>query len=328
MGDDAPRLSIVVPAYNEAENLRPLHAALHAVLEPLGQTYEIIFVDDGSADETPERLRQLALEDARLVVVTLRRNFGQTAALAAGIDQARGELLVTLDADMQNDPSDIPRLLTSIDEGYDLVTGWRRHRRDPYLTRVLPSAVANRIVSRITGVKIHDFGCTLRIYRTELLRDVKLYGEMHRLLPALLEPLGASIHEMEVMHRPRLHGKSKYGLTRTLKVLLDLMTIKFMGTYSTKPIYLFGTIGLFCLLSCFGVGLFVIYNKVVNHVYMIQSPLLHLTVFLGILGVQFLMLGLIAEVLMRTYYESQRKPTYHVRRVLRGGHAQTAKTHA
>lgn len=316
MKEDSVDLSVVVPFYNECENVAPLYERLRDALDPLGRRYELIFVDDGSNDGTLDRLRALAQQVPAITVVALRRNFGQTAALAAGIDAARGDLLVTLDADLQNDPADIPRLIQVMEEQEcDLVTGWRRDRKDPFLTRILPSQLANAIIARTTRTPIHDFGCTLRCYRTSMLREVHLYGELHRLLPALLSNLGARIRELVVQHHPRVWGHSKYGLTRTLKVLLDLMTLWFMGNYATKPVYLFGAMGLSCLIGGVVSGLVMVYEKIYHGLYMIHTPLLHLTAFLFILGVQFLMIGLLADMLMRTYYESQNKKIYLVRKV-------------
>ncbi|MHB2017550.1 MAG: glycosyltransferase family 2 protein [Candidatus Xenobia bacterium] len=315
-------LSVVIPLYNEVGNVAPLYERLKSSLARVGRPYELIFVDDGSTDGTVKALK--AIEDEAVTVIALRRNFGQTAALAAGIDVARGEVLVTLDADLQNDPDDIPGMLERLDEGFDLVTGWRRHRKDPFLTRILPSQLANLVISRSTRTPIHDFGCTLRAYRTSLLKEVHLYGELHRLLPALLSHLGARICEVEVQHHPRTWGRSKYGLARTLKVLLDLMTIWFMGNYGTKPVYLFGAMGLLCMLLGTLAGVIMVYLKIEYAISMIITPLPTLAAFLWMLGVQLLMIGLLADMLMRTYYESQNKRIYHIREIHPGSHDPSA----
>ncbi len=306
-------LSLVVPVYNEEDNILPLYHRVVEALDPHGLAFEIILVDDGSQDRSLARLRELVELDVRVVVVELRRNFGQTAAMAAGIDEAKGEYVVTIDADLQNDPGDIPLLLERAREGFDIVSGWRKDRKDDFVSRTLPSQIANRVISSVTGTHLHDYGCTLKVYRRDALKGLNLYGEMHRFLPALVARHGAKIDEIPVRHHPRLHGVSKYGIGRTFKVILDLFTVKFLAGYSTKPIYVFGGFGLLL----FGAGLLVtavmIYAKFVHGVSMILTPLPNLSAMLVILGVQSVMMGLVAELVIRTYHESQNKKIYSVR---------------
>lgn len=310
-------LSLVVPVYNEEDNIIPLYERVVEALEPLGLSFELILVDDGSSDRSLDRLRELVDRDARVLVLELRRNFGQTAAMAAGIDEARGEFVVTLDADLQNDPNDIPRMLERAREGFDIVSGWRRDRKDDFVSRTLPSKLANGLISRITGTRLHDYGCTLKVYRREALKGLNLYGEMHRFLPALVARHGAKIDELAVTHHPRLHGVSKYGIGRTFKVLLDLVTVKFLTSYSTKPIYVFGGFGLLLLGMGFAAAAVMIYAKLVHGVSMILTPLPGLSAMLVILGVQSTLLGLLAELVIRTYHESQNKKIYTVRQTFR-----------
>jgi len=311
-----PRLSVVVLVYNEAESIAPLHEELIGVLDSMDVTYEVVYVDDGSRDGSTERLAQLTLNNPHIRVVSFRRNFGQTAAVQAGIDNARGEILVFLDGDMQNDPHDVPRLLQSMDAGYDVVSGWRKNRQDE-ASRVLPSRIANWIIARVTGVPLHDFGCTLKAYRREVIRDVKLYGEMHRFIPVYASWVGARIVELPVNHRARAFGQSKYSLSRTSRVLLDLMTVKLLGSYSTKPIYFFGFAAFALWALAFVFAAIVIIQKVLPpYPFAHNNPLLLLAVFLGIVGVQFILMGLLAELSIRTYHESQGKTTYVVREVI------------
>jgi glycosyltransferase involved in cell wall biosynthesis len=309
-------ISVVIPVFCEEKNIFTLFVELKRVLEGLNEGYEIIFVDDGSWDGSFDVLEKLARDEKMVRVIRLRRNFGQTAALAAGFDMAQGDVIIPMDADLQNDPRDIPRLLAKIKEGYDVVSGWRRRRKDTYLVRRLPSHLANRLISWITGVNLHDYGCTLKAYRKEVLDGIKLYGEMHRFLPALCAWQGAKVGEIEVSHRPRIHGRSKYGIFRTFKVLLDLITVKFLGSFSTKPSYVFGGIGLFLFLGGVVSGTTIIIQKVFYSRSMIQSPLLHLTVMLITLSVLFILNGLLAELSIRTYHESQNKPIYLIRQTL------------
>jgi len=310
-------LSVVLPIFNEAENLEELLGAITAVLQGSGRRYEIVAVDDGSSDGSYELLLRLRRTVPHLRVVRLRRNFGQTAALAAGFDFAHGEVVVTLDADLQNDPQDIPAMLQALDdEEADLVAGWRWSRQDPLLTRRLPSWIANWIISRVTGVHLHDYGCTLRVYRREVVKSVRLYGELHRFIPALAADLGAKVVERRVRHRPRLRGTSKYGLSRTIRVLLDLLTVTFLRAYSTRPIQVFGLFGL--IAAAVG-GIWTAYlgfERLVLHRPLANRPILLLTILLTVIGVQFVSLGLLGEMLARTYHESQAKPIYCVRDVV------------
>lgn len=309
------KLSVIIPIFNEVENVDEMHAALQAALT--AYDYELILIDDGSTDGTGARLEALAARDPRhTCVVEFRRNFGQTAAIAAGIDYATGDVIVLIDADLQEDPADIPMMVNKIQEGYDVVSGWRKDRKDSFLTRTLPSRMANALISRVTGVRLHDYGCTLKAYRREVLQGFRLYGEMHRFIPAYAGGVGARIVEVPVTHRPRLRGKAKYGLERTFKVILDLFTVKFLISYANKPIYLFGGMGfLLGLASVLLLGVLAV-RRVLYDEHLVRSPLLLLVVMLFILGMQSIMLGLLAELLARTYHESQAKLTYTIRRVL------------
>jgi glycosyltransferase involved in cell wall biosynthesis len=306
-------LSIVVPVYNEQENVEAVYTAISSALHSLGCSYEIIMVDDGSSDRSFAKLTQLASSDAQLKVIRFRRNFGQTAAMSAGFDFAKGDIIIPMDGDLQNDPADIPRLIDKIHEGYDVVSGWRSDRKDTFITRKIPSLLANAIISRMTGVHLHDYGCTLKAYRREVLDGINLYGEMHRFVPALASQFGAKVTELPVNHFPRLHGVSKYGISRTLRVVLDLMTVKFLMAYSTKPIQLFGKWGVYTILAGGFTGTMTLYMKIFEHLSMNRNPLLILTAFLLFMGIQFIVLGLLGELNARTYYESQGKPIYVVK---------------
>jgi len=310
-------VSLVLPVYNEEDNVQPLYEALVGAMAGLSLPCEVVLVNDGSSDDTAARLDALAERDSRFVIIHLRRNFGQTAAMAAGFDEASGDVVIAMDADLQNDPADIPKLLDKMNEGYDVVSGWRRDRKDKWLTRILPSKIANWLISRMTGVYLHDYGCSLKAYRREVLRDVRLYGEMHRYIPALAYWAGGSVAEVVVAHHPRRFGKSKYGLSRILRVVLDLMTVKFLLAYSTKPIQVFGRWGVISGALGFLLALYLSVEKLVLNVNIGTRPLLLLAVLLMIVGVQFITMGLMAEVQVRTYYESQNKPIYRVRRVVR-----------
>jgi glycosyltransferase involved in cell wall biosynthesis len=305
--------SIVVPIYNEEDNISELYRAITSALDGTDTNYEIIMVDDGSIDGSFSTLKEIAARDQRVKVIRFRRNFGQTAAMSAGFDAAAGDIIIPMDGDLQNDPADIPRLIDKLHEGYDVVSGWRSERKDTFITRKIPSILANALISSLTGVHLHDYGCTLKAYRREVLDGINLYGEMHRFVPALASQVGAKVAEMPVNHRPRLHGTSKYGISRTLRVILDLMTVKFLLTYSTKPIQLFGRWGVYTLLAGLGTGSMTIYMKVFEHFSMNRNPLLILTAFLLFMGVQFIVLGLLGELNARTYYEAQGKPIYVVR---------------
>ena len=309
----APEVSIFLPVYNEEPNLMPLHAKLDDALKSLDRSAEIVYVDDGSTDGSLKILREIAEVDRRVRVVALRRNYGQTAAMAAGIDAASGKVLIPMDADLQNDPADIKRLLNKLDEGYDVVSGWRKNRKDKMVTRKIPSMIANRIISWIGGVPLHDYGCSLKAYRRESLEDVRLYGEMHRFIPIYASWAGARVTEIPVEHHARTMGKSKYGLSRTLKVVFDLMTIKFMASYQTKPIYVFGMFGFLAFAISLLAGLYAVFLKIFHKADFVQTPLPILTIVMFAVGVQFLLMGLLAEMLVRTYHESQAKAIYAVR---------------
>ena len=312
-------LSIVVPIYNEEENILALHEGIRVVLADSSMAYEIVYVDDGSFDKSFPILKVIALEDPRVKVIRFRRNFGQTAAMAAGFNISKGEIVVPMDGDLQNDPADIPRLLGKIREGYDVVSGWRRQRKDTFLSRRVPSILANFLISRLTGVHLHDYGCTLKAYRREVLEGINLYGEMHRFVPALASQVGAKVAEIEVAHYPRRFGRSKYGISRTMRVILDLLTVKFLLSYSTKPIQLFGRLGIYTLAAAFLSGGATLYMKLFEHTSMNRNPLLILTSFLLFMGIQFIVLGLLGELNARTYYEAQGKPIYVVRETVNLG---------
>ncbi|GAB4117131.1 MAG: glycosyltransferase family 2 protein [Roseiflexaceae bacterium] len=313
-----PYVSVVVPVYNEEESIPQLYERLTASLEGLGLPYEIIVADDGSRDRSFALLREYAARDERLRVVRFRRNFGQTAAFAAGFARARGDVVITIDADLQNDPADIGKLLEKINEGYDVVSGWRERRQDPFINRRLPSMIANRLISWATGVHLHDYGCSLKAYRSEVVRGINLYGELHRFIPAIASWQGVAVSEIPVNHAARKFGKSKYGIGRTLRVVLDLLTVRFMLSYSTRPMQIFGLIGLISLISGLGSGLYLTWIKLVDGVMIGERPLLLLAVLLIVLGVQFISIGLIGEMMVRTYYETQAKPIYVVREELNG----------
>jgi glycosyltransferase involved in cell wall biosynthesis len=305
-------LSIVIPVKDEEGNVGELHRRLGEALAPLGISYEVIVVDDGSRDDTYPRLATIAADDPRLKLVRLRRNYGQTAAMAAGFDHARGKVIVPMDGDLQNDPADIALLLAKVDEGYDVVSGWRRDRQDGFARR-LPSRIANWLIGRVTGVRLHDYGCTLKAYRADVVAETRLYGEMHRFLPALAHMAGARITEVPVNHYSRTSGRSKYGIGRTFKVLLDLLTVKFLSVWSTKPSYVFGGTG---VILCFAGSLFVAwtaYQRLFNGIYVYRQPSLLVGVFLFTIGLNLILLGLLAELIVRTYHESQAKPVYLVR---------------
>ena len=305
--------SIVVPIFNEQESIAELYRSITVALDDIDPCYEIIMVDDGSKDGSYAILRDLAARDERLKVIRFRRNFGQTAAMSAGFDAASGAIIIPMDGDLQNDPADIPRLIEKIREGYDVVSGWRNDRKDTFITRKIPSILANALISSSTGVHLHDYGCTLKAYRREVLDGINLYGEMHRFVPALASQVGARVAELPVKHHPRRHGVSKYGISRTVRVILDLMTVKFLLAYSTKPIQLFGKWGLYTLLAGFCSGAMTLYMKFFEHFSMNRNPLLIMTAFLLFMGVQFIVLGLLGELNARTYYEAQGKPIYVVR---------------
>jgi glycosyltransferase involved in cell wall biosynthesis len=307
-----PELSLFLPVLDEEENLRPMHAKIQAALDQLGKTAEVIYVDDGSTDKSLSILKEIAAEDSRVRVISLRRNYGQTAAMSAGIDAAKGEILIPMDADLQNDPADIARLLEKLDEGYDVVSGWRKNRQDKLVSRKIPSQIANKIISVIGGVPLHDYGCSLKAYRREVIQDVRLYGEMHRFIPIYASWAGARVTEIPVDHHARTRGKSKYGISRTIKVIFDLMTIKFMASYQTKPIYVFGTFGMGALFFSIVATIWAIVLKLYGTSF-ILTPLPVIAVVMLAISVQFCLMGLLAELLVRTYHESQDKAIYAVR---------------
>ncbi len=309
-------VSLVIPVYNEEDNLAPLYQKIKEAMDSLGKDYEVIFVDDGSQDKSPQILDSLAQKDPRVKVIHFRRNFGQTAALAAGFEMAQGEVVITLDADLQNDPSDIPRLLEKMEEGYDVVSGWRKDRQDPFLSRTLPSLVANWLISKVTGVELHDYGCTLKAYRREVVKELNLYGELHRFLPALASWMGVKIAEIPVTHHPRRFGQSKYGITRTFRVILDLILVQFLLRYSTRPIRIFGGGGLISLILGMALGTYLSVVKIFFHHRIGNRPLLILAVLLIILGIQLLSLGILGEFLTRIYYEGQNKKPYVIKYVV------------
>ena len=309
-------LSLIVPVYNEEKNLPELCHELEEVVHSLRLQSEFIFVDDGSTDGSFRILKQRHDERADTRVIRFGRNFGQTAAIAAGFDSARGDIVVTLDADLQNDPRDLPALIQKIREGFDLVSGWRRVRRDPFLTRRLPSRIANGLISWVTGVHLHDYGCTLKAFRREVVKNLHLYGEMHRFIPAIASERGVAIAEVEVHHRPRLHGESKYGMLRTFKVILDLLTVRFLLTYATRPLQIFGLVGLLSAGIGFLIGGYLSFAKYFFGISLANRPLLLLAILLIFMGLQFVSMGLLGEMLARTYHESQGKPIYVVREIL------------
>jgi glycosyltransferase involved in cell wall biosynthesis len=308
-------LSVIIPLYNEEENIPTLHEKLKESLDPLEKEYEILFIDDGSTDKTLSILEEIQAKDTRVIVLSLRRNFGQTAAFAAGFDFARGDIVVTMDGDLQNDPADIPKFLELIKD-HDLVSGWRKKRKDPFFRRRIPSLLANWLISRVTGVKLHDYGCSLKAYRRDVIKNLKLYGEMHRFIPAVASWYGVRVAEVEVAHHPRLKGSSKYGISRTIKVVLDLITVKFLQSFSTKPIQFFGPIGILCGFLGFLISLYLSIDKIISGRNIGGRPLLLLGALLIIVGIQLIGMGLLGEMLVRVYHESQRKPIYVIKKIL------------
>lgn len=310
------RISVIVPLYNEEESIPELYRQLTNTLETYGEPYEVIVIDDGSTDSSFEKLSHIYERDKRWRIVRFRRNFGQTAGFAAGFDLARGDVVFTIDADLQNDPADIPLLMAKIDEGYDIVSGWRVDRKDTFVSRRLPSIIANRMISRTTGVELHDYGCSLKAYRNDVVKNTDLYGELHRFVPALASGYGVRVAEVPVNHRAREFGTSKYGITRTFRVILDLLTVNFLLGYGTRPLHVFGGFGLVSLgLGVLG-GVYLTLVKFIGGQDIGNRPLLLLAVLLILVGVQMIAMGLLGEMVMRTYYESQGKPIYFVREIL------------
>lgn len=307
-------ISIVIPVYNEENNILPLYDEIKRSVSGLSNTCEILFVDDGSIDKSVERIKEVSSKDPSVRGIVFSRNYGQTAAISAGIEAAKGEYIVTMDADLQNDPADIGMLVRKVDEGYDLVSGWRRKRKEPFFSRRLPSITANRIISAVTGLRLHDYGCTLKIYKRELIKNINLYGEMHRFIPLYIQAMGGEIGEVEVNHRERASGRSKYGINRTFKVVLDLITVKFlMGASSTSPLYFFGRWGFLLIFSGVLCGVVALIQKIAWGFWVHRNPLLILGVFSFMLGAQAILMGLLAELSIRIYYESTKKTTYFVR---------------
>ena len=308
-----PDISVVLPVFNEAENLRELHAELVSVLDRMNRPFEIIYCDDGSEDGSLEVLKQLASQDPRVRVISFARNYGQTAALDEGFRAARGRILIPMDADRQNDPEDIPRLVRRLEEGFDVVSGWRHDRQDAYWTKTLPSRVANRLVSLVTGVPLHDYGCTLKAYRASILKNIRLYGEMHRLIPAYVKWAGGKVAELPVRHRPRIAGRSKYNLSKSIRLILDLMTVRFLLGYSTKPLYFIGKYGLLaCALGAVSLAWTVV-KKLIWREPLYTDPFFLAAIFLFLAGFQFLFFGLLAELNMRIYFETRDTPPYQVK---------------
>jgi len=313
---ETKELSIIIPVFNEAENLPQLYQEINASLSRLKKSYEIIFVDDGSSDDSYGILKTIHRDDPTVKVIKFRKNFGQTAALSAGFDYAKGEIFITLDADLQNDPNDFPLLLEKMEQGFDIVCGWRRRRKDKFLTRRLPSMIANWLISKITRVKLHDFGCTLKAFRTEVAKTIRLYGELHRFIPAIASNMGVSIAEVKVNHRPRSHGKSKYNIFRSIKVALDLLTVKFLLSYSTRPLQIFGVFGLVSGLAGGILALLLSYQRLILRQAIGNRPLLLLAILLIVIGIQFITLGLLAEIMVRAYHESVEKRIYFTREII------------
>jgi glycosyltransferase involved in cell wall biosynthesis len=309
-------ISVVIPLYNEEESIPQLYAGLTSALDGYGRPYEVIIVDDGSRDRSFELLRDLVAQDPRFSVIRLRRNFGQTAAFAAGFAHARGEVVITMDADLQNDPRDVPLLMAKVDEGYDIVSGWRKDRQDRFWDRRLPSMIANALISNVTDVRLHDYGCSLKAYRRDVLKHVRLYGELHRFIPALASQVGGTVTEVPVNHHARKFGRSKYGISRTVRVALDLITVWFLGSYATRPIHVFGTMGLLSAAAGFLIGFYLTFLKIFFNQDIGTRPLLLLGVLLVVIGVQLITMGLLGEMVIRTYHESQDKPIYFVRDVV------------
>ncbi|MHC4949953.1 MAG: glycosyltransferase family 2 protein [Planctomycetota bacterium] len=309
-----PELSVVIPVFNEAQSLEPLHAEIGQALADFD--YEVLYVDDGSTDNSFSVLADIQKKTENMRVIRFRRNFGQTAAMSAGFKYARGKIIIPMDADGQNDPADIPKLIAKLNEGYDIVSGWRKERKDNAVTRTLPSRMANWMIGKITGIKLHDYGCTLKAYKAESLKSIRLYGEMHRFIHALARWGGEKVVEMVVNHRARITGQTKYGLSRTFKVVLDLITIKFLASFSTKPIHIFGGLGVLCFLASFLSGLTVLGMKVFSGDSMNRNPLFMISLMLMIASIQFVLMGLLAEMMVRTYHESQDRPIYVIEKIL------------
>ncbi len=309
-------LSIVIPVYNEDESVGRLYSGLNKTLSKLKIKYEVIFVDDGSIDRTYKELKKINKKNSSYKIIRFRRNFGQTSAMSAGFHYSSGEVIITLDADLQNDPKDIPAILKKLDEGYDIVSGWRRERKDKAVSRRFPSMVANKIISRLSGVYLHDYGCTLKAYRKEVIENIELYGEMHRYIPAVASRMGVSVAEIPVTHHSRKYGKSKYGISRTIRVILDIITIKFLLSYSQRPIQIFGLLGLLSGTAGFITTAYLIIMRIFFNQSLADRPLFILSIFMIFIGIQLITMGLLAEINMRIYHEAQDKPTYVIRDII------------
>ena len=316
VSEDRMSLSIIIPVFNEEENIPHLVKGLKTALAGIKTDYEVIFIDDGSTDYTLEVLKDIHKAGNNIKIIEFRRNFGQTAAISAGFDYSQGDVIITMDGDLQNDPEDVPLLLKKISEGYDIVSGWRADRKDPFFTKKLPSKISNWLASKLTGVKLHDFGCTLKAFRREVVENINLYGEMHRYIPALASWMGISIAEVKVRHHPRQYGRSKYGIARLMRGMLDLITVKFLLSYSTRPLQLFGIPGILSFLAGFVIGAYLTFEKLFFGISLADRPLLLLAVLLIFLGVQFITTGLLGEIITRTYYEVQGKPIYAVKEIV------------
>ncbi len=312
-------LSVIIPFYNEAQNIPVFFDELCQVLQDSELTWEILAIDDGSQDVTFSLLKKEAIQHKQIKVLRLRKNFGQTAALSAGFDMAQGEIIITMDGDLQNDPKDIPALVAKLREGYDIVSGWREKRQDPFLSRRLPSMIANKMISWVTGVNLHDYGCTLKAFKQEVAKNIRLYGELHRFIPAVASWMGVSIAEMPVNHRSRKFGRSKYGISRTIRVLLDLITVKFLLTYSTRPIHVFGLWGILSGLAGFALAGYLTIQRLFFGVPLANRPILLLAILLIFIGIQFISMGLLGELQVRTYHESQGKPIYYIKEIFEHG---------
>ena len=315
-GQREPSISVIIPVYNEGQNISSLYEKLASILGRIAKDYEVIFVDDGSSDDTLTQLRSISQKDPQVRVLVFSRNFGQTAALSAGIDSSRGRIIIPMDGDLQNDPEDIAPLLQKFEEGYDVVSGWRKNRKDPFFSRRLPSVIANRVISVLGGVHLHDYGCTMKAYRRDILKNIRLYGEMHRFIPIYAHWIGARVAEIPVHHHSRKFGTSKYGISRVIKVILDLMVVKFLLSYSQKPIYVFGGLGILMIIGAILSGVYALYLKFFEGTSFILTPLPLLCVLLAVLGSLSILMGFLAEILTRTYYESQGKPTYQIKEVI------------
>ncbi len=316
VSEKAPYLSIVIPVYNEEDSIEPLYDSLTPVLTKIGKKYEVILIDDGSMDKSFKKMSRIHDKNKNYKIIKFRRNFGQTQAMNAGFDYSSGKIVITLDADLQNDPSDIPDILKKMDEGYDIVSGWRKDRKDKMVSRRFPSKVANRMISGLFNVRLHDYGCTLKAYRRDILDNIELYGEMHRYIPAVASWMGVKVAEIPVKHHPRKHGKAKYGISRTTRVILDLVTIKFLLTYSKKPMQIFGLIGFIAATVGFVLTTWLIVERVFFDVGLGDRPLFILSIFVFLAGIQFITMGLLGEIMMRTYHEGTGKPTYVIKEIL------------